>query len=32
MLYDVSVAAVNQHIRNAYDDSELEPASTIKNS
>lgn len=30
MLYDVSVAAVNQHIRKVYDDSELEPASTIK--
>ncbi len=29
-LYDVSVAAVNQHIKKVYDDSELEPASTIK--
>ena len=24
-LYDVSVAAINQHIKKIYDDSELEP-------
>ncbi len=24
-LYDISVAAVNQHIKKIYDDSELEP-------
>ena len=29
-LYDVSVAAINQHIKKIYDDSELEPNSTIK--
>ena len=29
-LYDVSVAAINQHIQKGYDDSELEPDSTIK--
>ncbi len=29
-LYDVSVAAINQHIKKIYDDSELEPESTIK--
>ena len=29
-LYDVSVAAINQHIKRVYDDSELEPESTIK--
>ena len=29
-LYDVSVAAINQHIKKVYDDSELEPGSTIK--
>lgn len=29
-LYDVSTAAINQHIRKIYDDAELEPASTIK--
>lgn len=29
-LYDVSVAAINQHIKKVYDDSELEPDSTIK--
>ncbi len=29
-LYDVSVAAVNQHIKKIYADSELEPGSTIK--
>lgn len=29
-LYDVSVAAVSQHIKRIYDDSELEPDSTIK--
>lgn len=30
VLYDVSVAAINQHIKKVYDDSELEPESTIK--
>ena len=30
ILYDVSVAAVNQHIKKVYDDSELEPEATIK--
>ena len=30
VLYDVSVAAINQHIKKVYDDSELEPNSTIK--
>lgn len=29
-LYDVTVAAVNQHIKKIYDDSELEPETTIK--
>ena len=29
-LYDVSVAAINQHIKKLYADSELEPESTIK--
>ncbi|MDO4468748.1 MAG: virulence RhuM family protein [Bacillota bacterium] len=29
-LYDVSVAAINQHIKKVYDDSELEPNATIK--
>lgn len=29
-LYDVSVAAINQHIKKVYDNSELEPDSTIK--
>ena len=29
-LYDVSVAAINQHIKKIYVDSELEPESTIK--
>ena len=29
-LYDVSVAAINQHIKKVYKDSELEPNSTIK--
>lgn len=29
-LYDVSTAAVNQHIKKVYDDSELEPGTTIK--
>ncbi len=29
-LYDVSVAAINQHIKKIYDDFELEEASTIK--
>lgn len=29
-LYDVSVAAINQHIKRIYDDSELEQDSTIK--
>ena len=29
-LYDVSVAAINQHIKKIYDDSELETDSTIK--
>ena len=29
-LYDVSVAAINQHIKKVYDDSELDPDSTIK--
>ena len=29
-VYDVSVAAINQHIKKVYDDSELESASTIK--
>ncbi len=29
-LYDVSVAAINQHIKKVYGDSELEPEATIK--
>ncbi len=29
-LYDVSVAAINQHIKKVYDDSELEQEATIK--
>ncbi len=29
-LYDVSVAVINQHIKKVYDDSELEPETTIK--
>ncbi len=29
-LYDVSVAAINQHIKKIYDDSELEQVATIK--
>jgi len=29
-LYDVSVSAVNQHLKKIYDDKELEPNSTIK--
>lgn len=29
-LYDVSIAAVNQHIKKIYEDSELEPETTIK--
>ena len=29
-LYDVSIAAVSQHIKKIYDDSELEPEATIK--
>ena len=29
-LYDVSVAAINQHIKKIYEDSELESESTIK--
>ena len=29
-LYDVSIAAINQHIKKIYEDSELEPESTIK--
>ena len=29
-LYGVSVAAINQHIKKIYDDSELEMGSTIK--
>lgn len=29
-LYDVSTAAINQHIKKVYDDSELESKSTIK--
>lgn len=29
-LYDVSVAAINQHIKKVYDDSELEKEATIK--
>lgn len=30
VLYDVSVAAISQHIKKVYDDSELERTSTIK--
>ena len=30
VLYDVSVAAISQHIKKVYDDSELEPEATIK--
>ena len=30
VLYDVSVAAINQHIKNIFDDHELEPDSVIK--
>ena len=30
VLYDISVAAINQHIQKIYNDSELEPESTIK--
>ena len=30
VLYDVSVAAINQHIKNIFDDRELEPEATIK--
>ena len=30
VLYDVSVASINQHIKKVYDDSELEKDSTIK--
>jgi hypothetical protein len=29
-LYDVSVAAVNQHLKKIFDDGELEPGATIK--
>jgi len=29
-LYDISVAAINQHIKNIFDDHELEPDSVIK--
>ena len=29
-LYDVTIAAINQHIKKVYEDSELEPDSTIK--
>jgi len=29
-LYDVSVAAINQHIKKVFEDSELEPDATIK--
>ena len=29
-LYDVSPAAINQHIKNIYEDSELEEEATIK--
>ena len=29
-LYDVSVAAINQHIKKIYDESELDSDSTIK--
>ena len=30
VLYDISVAAINQHIKNIFDDHELEPEATIK--
>ncbi len=30
VLYDVSVAAINQHIKKVYEDSELEQEATIK--
>ena len=30
VLYDVNVAAISQHIKKIYDDSELEPEATIK--
>ena len=30
VLYDVSVAAINQHIKNIFDDHELEAGATIK--
>ena len=30
-LYDVSVSAINQHIKKIYDDNELAPIATIKN-
>ena len=30
MLYDVSIAAINQHIKRVFDDRELEPGSVIK--
>jgi len=30
VLYDISVAAINQHIKNIFDDNELEPDSVIK--
>jgi hypothetical protein len=30
VLYDVSVAAINQHIKKIFDDHELEPDSVIK--
>ena len=30
-LYDVSVSAINQHIKKIYDDNELTPKATIKN-
>ena len=30
-VYDVSVSAINQHIKKIYDDNELEEISTIKN-
>lgn len=31
MLYDVSVSAINQHLKKIYDDAELQEESTIKN-
>ena len=31
ILYDVSVPAINQHIKKIYDDNELSPEATIKN-